>query len=153
MQALPKETPTTSDGMVRVMPSHTRIQDKNLAIGQRIAQARRNSGLSQVALATKLRLSPGAITQWETGRAMPTPEKFSQLAAVLEVEPGWLLTGDDPEEIRRAQTTTEADALLLLRGMPPAEQQRALEVLRALTRSTPEHAASAANAAKKRREE
>ena len=114
------------------MPSHTRISEKRLAIGRRIAEARRNPGLSQAALATKLGLSSGAITQWETGRAVPEPDKFQALAAALGVEPGWLLTGDEPDEITRAQTTNEAHALEIFRRMRPEEQARALGVLEAL---------------------
>lgn len=119
------------------MPSHTRITDKRLAIGRRIAAARRNSGLSQAALATKLGLSAGAITQWETGRAVPEPDKFQALADVLGVEPGWLLTGDEPDEVTRAQTVTEQQTLLLLRRMKPEEQARAMQILEALASPAP----------------
>ena len=63
---------------------------------------------------------------------MPTHEKFQHLAEALGVETSWLLTGDEPDEIRKAQTTNEADALRLIRQMKPADQTRALQVLEAL---------------------
>jgi len=119
------------------MKTGHRISEKNLAIGRRIAIARKNSGLSQSALATMLSLSPGAVTQWETGRAMLTPEKFQQLAVALHVEPAWLLTGDEPDEVRKAQTVNEAEALRLVRQMKPDEQRRALQVLEALASNSP----------------
>lgn len=84
-----------------------------------------------------LSLSPGAVTQWETGRAMLTPEKFQQLAVALHVEPAWLLTGDEPDEVRKAQTVNEAEALRLVRQMKPDEQRRALQVLEALASNSP----------------
>ncbi len=131
-QGAAKETDESGGGMVWDMKTTSRITDRNLVIGRRIAAARRNSGLSQSALATMLSLSPGAVTQWETGRAMPTPEKFQHLAEALGVEASWLLTGDEPDEIRRAQTVNEAEALRLIRQMMPGEQSRALQVLEAL---------------------
>lgn len=82
-----------------------------------------------------LSLSPGAVTQWETGRAMPTAEKFTQLAEALGVEASWLLTGNEPDEVRKAQTVNEAEALRLIRAMKPGDQARALQVLEALAGS------------------
>lgn len=120
-----------------VMPSHTRIHPKRLAIGRRIAAARAKTGLSQAALATKLGLSAGAITQWETGRVTPEPDKFQALAEALGVEVGWLLTGDEPDEVARAQTVTEQEALLILRRMKPEEQARAMQILAALAEPAP----------------
>lgn len=139
-QVLPKETGQNGHGMTDGMPSHTRITERGLRFGRRIAEARANSGLSQAALATKIGVSSGAISQWETGRAVPEAEKFTALADALGVEPSWLLTGDEPDEVSRAQTTSEVEALQLFRMMRPDEQARALQVLEALA-STPNAAA------------
>lgn len=141
-QDSPNETNESVGGMRIDMPSHTRITEKRLAIGRRIRSARIQVGLSQSALATRLDLSSGAITQWETGRAMPEPDKFKALAEALGVEPGWLLTGDEPDEIVRAQTTSEQEMLVLMRKIGPDEQAHAIHVMKALS-STPAQPARA----------
>lgn len=114
------------------MATHNRVDPKKLEIGRRIAAARKKLALSQHELAVRLTVTANAVTQWETGRAVPQAEKFQQLSRELQVTPEWLLTGDDPEEQRRAQTTSELQALSLLRRLPPDEQAKAIAVLEAL---------------------
>lgn len=49
----------------------------------------------------------------------------------------WLLTGNEPEEQRRAQTIVEAEALALIRGMAPDKQASAMAMLRGLAGKPP----------------
>jgi transcriptional regulator with XRE-family HTH domain len=62
------------------------------AIGERIKSARRDAGLTQRGLATRLAISAGAVGQWETGK-VPATSRLAQLASVLDVSLDWLLGG------------------------------------------------------------
>lgn len=54
-------------------------------IGERIAQARRAIGLTQDELATKLSITPQAISKWERGAGLPDISILPELAYVLEI--------------------------------------------------------------------
>lgn len=131
-QAAPKETVAECTGILPVMRTHHRITPKTLALGRRIADARQKKGLSQHTLATIVGVTPAAVSQWETGRAVPTSEKFELLANALDADPSWLLTGDEPEEKARAQTTAELELLDTVRKMTRDDQARLLSIAHAL---------------------
>jgi transcriptional regulator with XRE-family HTH domain len=61
------------------------------SIGDRIAAARLDAGLTQREFSQKLSLSSGAVAQWETGGKKPTVERLAMVAAVLDVSTDWLL--------------------------------------------------------------
>lgn len=48
-----------------------------------IRQLRTEKGYSQAALAEKIGVSQQAVTQWETGDAMPRADKLPELARLL----------------------------------------------------------------------
>lgn len=48
-----------------------------------IRQLRMEKGYSQAALADKIGVSQQAVTQWETGDAMPRADKLPELARLL----------------------------------------------------------------------
>ena len=53
-------------------------------IGLRISVLRKKSGLSQAELADKLRLSPQAVSKWESGKNLPDIEAFCELAWLFD---------------------------------------------------------------------
>lgn len=63
----------------------------------RIREARINARLNQSELASKLHLSPSAVTQWEATdpdkRTTPRRPRIRQIAAATGVDPFWLETG------------------------------------------------------------
>ena len=73
-----------------------------MSIGERIAQKRKELGLSQEALGEKLCVSRQAIYKWEADAALPEIEKLVALSALFEVSVGWLLgvetETEDPKE-------------------------------------------------------
>lgn len=82
------------------------------AIGQRLAEARRDRRLSQTGLATLLAVTRGAVGQWETGQTSPSAENLSEAAVRLGVSYDWLATGrggkappeqDDRRDARRVR--------------------------------------------------
>lgn len=105
------------------------IDPRKLAIGRRIAAARERKGLSQADLATILGITSGAVGQYETGRNLPKLARFEAISGSCDVTVEWLLTGDDPDELRKAQTVNEAEALRLIRSLPADKQQSALAML------------------------
>ena len=62
-----------------------------MTIGQRIAQKRKEQGLSQEALGDRLGLSRQAIYKWESDAALPEIEKLVALSRLFGVSVGWLL--------------------------------------------------------------
>ena len=62
-----------------------------MTIGQRIAQKRKERGLSQEALGDQLGVSRQAIYKWESDTALPEIEKLVALSRLFGVSVGWLL--------------------------------------------------------------
>ncbi|BBC78761.1 transcriptional regulator [Acetobacter orientalis] len=47
----------------------------------------------------------------------------------------WLLTGNDPDQTRLAQTETELEQLNLIRSVPIEHQERFLEIVRSAAKA------------------
>ena len=62
-----------------------------MSIGQRIAQKRKEQGLSQEALGERLGVSRQSIYKWESEAALPEIEKLIALSRLFGVSVGWLL--------------------------------------------------------------
>lgn len=67
-----------------------------MTVGQRIAQKRKELGLSQEALGDKLGVSRQSIYKWESDSALPEVEKLIALAKLFGVSVGWLLGVEEP---------------------------------------------------------
>ena len=94
-----------------------------MTIGQRVQAARREKGLTQKELATKLGLATGSIQQYELGKRQPRLEQLQAIAAALGVSISYL-TGEPvkldismPNYPLRMPTKEEIDR------MAPAEQE------------------------------
>lgn len=62
--------------------------------GKKIAERRKELGITQEALAKKLSISPQAVSRWENGWNLPDIENISLIAEALKVSPS-LLIGED----------------------------------------------------------
>ena len=60
-------------------------------IQQRIAEAIKQSGLTQTELARRLGIKQPTIGQYLSGRSMPALDTFANLCAVLDVDPAYIL--------------------------------------------------------------
>lgn len=60
-------------------------------LGSRLAQRRRELGLSQVELSREVGGSQSVVAKWETGARVPSVESLAELARVLDVSADWLL--------------------------------------------------------------
>ena len=73
-----------------------------MTIGDRICQKRKETGLSQEALAERLGVSRQSVSKWERGEAVPEGERLAALAALFSVSVDWLLTGEEASCRREA---------------------------------------------------
>lgn len=62
-----------------------------MIIGQRIRKARKEKGLSQEELGSKIGVSKVSICGYEKGTRTPTIENFEDLLRILELEPDYIL--------------------------------------------------------------
>ncbi len=73
-----------------------------MTVGQRIAQKRKESGLSQEQLGEQLGVSRQSIYKWEADSALPEVEKLIALSKLFGVSVGWLLGVEDAEGPEKA---------------------------------------------------
>ena len=67
-----------------------------MTIGQRVAQKRKELGLSQEALGDTLGVSRQSIYKWESDSALPEIDKLIALSRLFGVSVGWLLGVEEP---------------------------------------------------------
>jgi len=82
-----------------------------MTIGQRIAQKRKEQGLSQEALGEKLGVSRQAIYKWESDTALPEIDKLIALSKLFGVSVGWLLGVEEgvPQEAKAAPPEADTE--------------------------------------------
>jgi len=73
-------------------------------LGKKIQQLRKENGMSQEELASKLTISRQAISKWELGESMPDTENVVQLSKLFGVSTDFLLY-DEYESEKDAQET------------------------------------------------
>lgn len=71
--------------------------EAKMTLANKLKEARKNVGLTQVELADKLCVSRQAITKWESGKGIPDVENLKMISKVLNVSIDFLL--DDEEVI------------------------------------------------------
>ena len=77
-----------------------------MTVGQRIAQKRKELGLSQETLGEQLSVSRQAIYKWESDATLPEIEKLIALSRIFGVSVGWLLGEEEnsaPKELSEEQ--------------------------------------------------
>lgn len=83
-----------------------------MTIGQRIAQKRKELGLSQEALGEELGVSRQSIYKWESDSALPEIDKFIALSRLFGVSVGWLLGQEDTEPPKNTAADPEGSGEL-----------------------------------------
>ena len=68
-------------------------------IGNRIAELRRQNGMSQEELADRLGISRQSVSKWESGQSQPEIEKLLQLSELFHVSTDYLLKEDTMPEV------------------------------------------------------
>jgi len=68
-------------------------------LGKKIQQLRKDNGMSQEELASKLTISRQAISKWELGESMPDTENVVQLSKLFGVSTDYLLIDDNGNKL------------------------------------------------------
>ncbi|EOH6512244.1 helix-turn-helix domain-containing protein [Salmonella enterica] len=109
---------------------------KKMTIGERIRFRRKQSKLTQKALAKSLGLSDVSISQWERDDSEPTGKNLFALSKALQCSPTWVLYGDEeqapPEPTNGPQPLDDRQQewLDLFNALPESEQNAQLESMR-----------------------
>ena len=99
------------------------------AIGARIKAARERSGLTQEDLAAELEMSPAHISVLERGLKAPKLETLVNIANTLHVSTDMLLQ----DVVVCATDGLASELSIAISKLPPKEQERILNAVRALT--------------------
>nr|WP_325181366.1 helix-turn-helix transcriptional regulator [uncultured Oscillibacter sp.] len=83
-----------------------------MTTGQRVAQKRKELGLSQEALGERLGVSRQSIYKWESDSALPEVEKLVALSRLFGVSVGWLLGVEEEAAPSGGELTAEQLALV-----------------------------------------
>ena len=76
-----------------------------MKLSEKILKLRKQNGLSQEELASKLNVSRQAVSRWELGSTQPDAPNLLKLSDLFGVSIDWLLReGDMAEETQQAQT-------------------------------------------------
>ena len=87
-------------------------------LGQRIAALRRQRGLSQAELASRLGISASAMGMYEQGRREPSADTLVSLAREFQVTTDFLLTGE-----MNSQMDEQAYSRMLLNLIDSAQER------------------------------
>lgn len=79
-----------------------------MTIGQRIAQKRKEQGLSQETLGESLGVSRQSVYKWESDSALPEIDKLIAMSRIFGVTVGWLLGVEEPPVDEKADEKEEA---------------------------------------------
>ena len=89
-------------------------------LGERLRYRRRQMGWTQEQLAVQAGTNQAVIQKIENGKSL-RPRKIDEIASVLEVNPAWLMFGDE----KAVSLTPEAQELAeVWQGLPEGERER-----------------------------
>lgn len=99
----------------------------------RIAERRRQLGISQEDLADILGTHQRQISRYETGQNDPTAEVLAAIARALNTTPDWLLGfTENLKPLQQILSEDERQLLEIYRGKPAETRRKVLEVARVL---------------------
>lgn len=99
----------------------------------RIRVARLRAGLSQEALATRVRRTPESISNIERGQQLPALDTLFELVEVLDLPLTELLdTGNDTRKLSRKRLMAEGQIMEMVRGLSDNAIEVAISQLAAL---------------------
>ena len=80
-------------------------------LGYRLAEARKNLGLTQKQVADKLLLTVQEVSSWESGNSVPDTKMIPEIASLYGVTTDWLLSGRVPSKEILDVTSNLSDRL------------------------------------------
>lgn len=103
--------------------------DMEMAIGQKIRQARENLNMSQQELARKIRVGPTTVEKYEVGLLRPDTQTILTICTVLDIPASVLLEQDYQSHL----STMDHEMEQLIREMGPDKAKLILKMARDLT--------------------
>lgn len=79
-----------------------------MTLGEKIASARKEKGMTQEMLAEQLRVTRQAVARWETGLSVPDAGMLVRIAGALDTTVNDLLGEEEPEQGRDLAAELEA---------------------------------------------
>lgn len=73
-----------------------------MTLGERILKKRKECGLSQESLGSKLEVSRQTVYKWETDQAVPELPKLIAMAEIFSVKVGWLVAEEESDQKEQA---------------------------------------------------
>jgi transcriptional regulator with XRE-family HTH domain len=132
MQAKNAEGPTNGENRLYHGDMPRRLSKTRPKQGAHLAALRKGAGLSQVELAESIGESQQNVAFWEQSEKPPRSDVLPRLADALGVSVEDLLRPGQVPTARRRRSGKMAELLDELAKLPRRQQQRALEVLRAV---------------------
>jgi transcriptional regulator with XRE-family HTH domain len=105
-------------------------------IGERVAQVRKDQGMTQVELAEAVRLSQQLIAEYEAGKKNIPVWRLVNLAEALGVAPEVLLSDSDSKTLKRGPTPKLQKQIEKISSLPREQQKSILQVLDMALKST-----------------
>lgn len=84
-----------------------------MKLGERIAEKRKEQGMTQAELAEQMLVTRQTVSRWEAGSALPDIEKIAQLARLLDVSCDYLLIDAESQQPSDQAPKTSAVSRLL----------------------------------------
>ena len=105
-----------------------------LTVGDRIRWLRKKRELSQVDLATSIGIKGPSVSNLETGKSKnPAASTLLKLAAVLEANPDWIVSGrGDPFEGPTFTEGDEAELISIFKSLPNEQKAMVMAVAKTL---------------------
>lgn len=100
-------------------------------IGKRIKEARNEQNMTQEELADKLNISVAFLSRVETGKTQINLKRLTQIAEILKVSPGYLLTGSNTT----SKEYLKEDFRLLLERCTPEQQKLIYKISELVSRT------------------
>lgn len=113
--------------MLRYKRKRGEQMENDQRLSEKIRTLRRKSGMSQEELAEKLNVSRQAVSKWELGAAVPSPDKLVDISDLFDVTLDWLMREDFSEgsaDKEREIPSVESE--------PPKTTERDIKLRRAL---------------------
>lgn len=101
----------------------------------RLQKALAASGLTASELSERTGISEANLSNYINGKYVAKQDKCFLIAKALNVDPGWLMTGDEPKRTTISTTVSTTEAKIISGGidrMPPEKREQALKVLQAI---------------------
>ena len=104
-------------------------------LGKRIQELRKQSGLTQAQLASKIEISHTQLTRYESKNIQPPADVLQRMANIFDVSIDYIVSGNKSDKVE--QTLKDAELIKQFKQldkMPEDEKKSILKVLNALIR-------------------